>query len=85
MVINAEYDHLRASGEAFTAALAIAGVDVQQHLVRGLLHGFLNQPAGLGPVGACLELIAGCVSTARTTGPAAAGAAALSPQPEEGA
>ena len=61
LVLNAEYDHLRASGEAFTAALAIAGVDVRQVTVRGLLHGFLNQPAELEPVGSCLDLIAATV------------------------
>ena len=51
VVINAEYDRLRASGEAFTAALALAGVDVRQVMVPGVLHGFLNQPAELEPVG----------------------------------
>jgi acetyl esterase len=66
VVINAEYDGLRASGQAFTAALAVAGVDVRQVTVRGLLHGFLNQPAELEPVGRCLDLMADVVSTART-------------------
>ena len=61
LVLNAEYDRLRASGEAFTAALAVAGVDVRQVTVRGLLHGFLNQPAELEPVGRCLDLIAATV------------------------
>jgi acetyl esterase/lipase len=61
LVLNAEYDDLRASGEAFTAALALAGVDVRQVTVRGLLHGFLNQPAELEPVGQCLDLIAATV------------------------
>jgi acetyl esterase len=65
VVINAEYDNLRASGEAFTAALAVAGVDVRQVTVRGLLHGFLNQPAELEPVGRCLDLMAEVVATAR--------------------
>ena len=65
VVINAEYDHLRASGEAFVAALALAGVDVRQVMVRGLLHGFLNQPAELAPVAACLDLIADVVRSAR--------------------
>lgn len=58
LVINAEYDDLRASGEAFSAALAAAGVDIQQVLARGLLHGFLNLPADLEPVSAVLELMA---------------------------
>ncbi len=64
LVLNAEYDHLRASGEAFTAALALAGVDVRQVTVPGVLHGFLNQPAELEPVGRALDLIA---STVRET------------------
>jgi acetyl esterase len=63
LVLNAEYDRLRASGEAFTAALAVAGVDVRQVTVRGLLHGFLNQPAELVPVGHCLDLIAATVKS----------------------
>ena len=61
LVLNAEYDDLRPSGEAFTAALAVAGVDVHQVTARGLLHGFLNQPAELEPVGQCLDLIAATV------------------------
>src|SRR4051794_15002181 len=65
VVINAEYDNLRPSGEAFTAALAVAGVDVRQVTVPGLLHGFLNQPAELEPVGRCLDLMAEVVRTAR--------------------
>jgi acetyl esterase len=50
LVLNAEYDHLRASGEAFTAAAAVAGVDVRQVTIRGMLHGFLNLPAEVEPV-----------------------------------
>jgi acetyl esterase/lipase len=69
LVVNAEYDNLRASGEAFTAALAIAGVDVRQVTVPGLLHGFLNQPAELEPVGRCLDLLAEVVATARAAEP----------------
>lgn len=58
LVLNAEYDHLRASGEAFTAAAALVGVDVRQVTIRGMLHGFLNLPAEVEPVRRCLDLIA---------------------------
>ena len=43
-VENCELDGLRASGERFTAQLAEAGVDVEQHTVAGELHGHLNVP-----------------------------------------
>jgi acetyl esterase/lipase len=59
LVLNAEYDDLRASGQAFAAALAAAGVDVRQVMVTSMLHGFLNLPASIGPVSASLKLIAG--------------------------
>jgi acetyl esterase/lipase len=59
LVLNAEYDDLRTSGEAFTAALALAGVDVRQQTVRGVPHGFLNHSPGIAPVRAALDLIAG--------------------------
>src|SRR5262249_32744582 len=62
LVLNAEYDHLRASGEAFTATAARAGVDVKQILIRGMLHGFLNLPAEVGPVRRCLDLMAETVT-----------------------
>ena len=58
LVLNAEYDDLRASGQAFGSALAAAGVDVRQAMVSSMLHGFLNLPASIGPVGAALDLIA---------------------------
>lgn len=59
LVLNAEYDDLRASGEAFSASLAGAGVDVEQVLVRGVLHGFLNLSASFEPVDDALNRIAG--------------------------
>lgn len=58
LVLNAEYDDLRPSGQAFAAALAAAGVDVRQVMVTTMLHGFLNLPASIGPVGDALDLIA---------------------------
>ena len=45
-----------------TAALALAGVDVLQLTVRGMLHGFLNLPAEVEPVRRCLDLIAGTIT-----------------------
>ncbi len=62
LLLNSEYDDLRASAEAFTAALARAGVDVRQVLVPGMLHGFLDMPAAdVEPVDAALDLVAGVV------------------------
>ena len=58
LVLNAEYDELRASGESFSALLAASGVDVEQVKVQGMLHGFLNLPATIAPVGDALERIA---------------------------
>jgi acetyl esterase len=58
LVLNAEYDDLRPSGQAFAAALAAAGVDVRQVMVASMLHGFLNLPASIEPVSAALDLIA---------------------------
>jgi hypothetical protein len=38
--------------------VALAGVDVRQVMIRGMLHGFLNLPSEVGPVRHCLDLIA---------------------------
>ena len=62
LVLNAEYDDLRASGEAFGAALALVGVDLRQVQVKTMLHGFLNLPASIEPVSTVLDLIAGTIS-----------------------
>ncbi|WP_346618497.1 alpha/beta hydrolase [Blastococcus montanus] len=70
VLINSEYDDLRASAEVFAGQLAVAGVDVRQVLARGMLHGFLNLHPGIGPVDEALELMAEVV--ARTGRPAVA-------------
>jgi acetyl esterase len=62
LIVNAEYDDLRPSGEAFTAALALAGVDVRQVTLPGTLHGFLNTLSAIPPVDRALELITGVVA-----------------------
>ena len=62
VLLNSEYDDLRASAEVFAGQLALAGVDVRQVLVRGMLHGFLNLHAGIEPVDRALDLMAEVVS-----------------------
>ena len=62
LILNAEYDDLRPSGEAFAAALALAGVDVRQVRVQTMLHGFLNLPASIEPVSDALDLMAEAVA-----------------------
>ena len=42
LVVNAERDQLRPSGEAFAADLARAGVDVEVVRERDTEHGYLN-------------------------------------------
>ncbi len=63
--LPAEYDDLRASGEAFAAALALAGVDVRQVQIKTMLHGFLNLPGNIEPVSDALDLIGDTVGAAR--------------------
>ncbi|WP_417512303.1 alpha/beta hydrolase fold domain-containing protein [Microbacterium sp.] len=43
LIVNAELDSLRASGEAFAAELATASVDVHVVRQRGAMHGYLNE------------------------------------------
>ncbi len=61
LVVNAEYDDLRASGEAFVAAAALAGVDVQQLVAPGMLHAFLLLPDSVGPARRTRDLLAATV------------------------
>src|SRR5215207_3797604 len=66
LLLNSEYDDLRASAEVFAGQLAAAGVDVRQVLVPGMLHGFLNLHPGVEPVDAALALMAQTVVAATT-------------------
>ena len=43
LIVNADRDRLRASGEAFAVELAVAGVHVRLVREHGALHGFLNE------------------------------------------
>jgi acetyl esterase/lipase len=72
LVVNAEYDDLRASGEAFVASAARAGVDVAQVMAPGMLHGLLFGPTSVEPVARIYDLL---VDTIRGAGlPTTAGA-----------
>lgn len=42
LIVNCEYDSLRASGEAYATRLRAAGVDVIERLEPGVTHGHLN-------------------------------------------
>jgi acetyl esterase len=61
-LVDAEYDDLRASAEPFHALLVAAGVPVRRHLTPGVLHGFLNLPAEIEPIGEVFQLIANVVA-----------------------
>jgi acetyl esterase len=43
LIVNAELDSLRPSGEAFAAELARSSVDVRVVRQRGAMHGYLNE------------------------------------------
>jgi acetyl esterase len=61
LLVVAEYDDLRTTGDAFVEHLSAAGVDVRRVLAAGLLHGFLNLSADVEPVERVLELMADTV------------------------
>ena len=44
IIVNADADELRASGEQFAEQLSAAGVRVTQALQPGTVHGYLNRP-----------------------------------------
>jgi len=45
LVVNAEHDNMRASGDLFSAELGAAGSDLEHHVLPGTRHAFLNRPA----------------------------------------
>jgi acetyl esterase/lipase len=62
LIVTADRDRLRASGEAFAAELALAGVDVRLVRLRGALHGYLNQigdPAAEATLALLADAVAG--------------------------
>ena len=73
VVVNAECDDLRASGEAFAASAAQAGVDVRQVMAPGMLHSFLMLPDTIEPAARARRLLAETVRTAGVGGHRARG------------
>lgn len=51
LLIDAEHDDLRRSADLFATALAEAGVPLTRHLAPGMMHGLVNLPAEIEPVG----------------------------------
>jgi acetyl esterase len=62
LLVTAEYDDLRTTGEEFVDLLRAAGVDVRHVQADSMLHGFLNLSASLGPVDDVLALMARTVA-----------------------
>ncbi len=58
LLVTAEYDDLRTTGEVFADQLSAAGVDVRLVQADGMLHGFLNLSSALEPVDHVLTLMA---------------------------
>lgn len=63
LVLNAEQDNMRASGDAFARELADARVDVQHHVLPGTRHAFLNRP-DLEAFRSAVALMAGWATSA---------------------
>jgi acetyl esterase/lipase len=57
LLVHAEHDTMRASGDRFAAELAGAGADVERHVLPGTRHAFLDRP-GLAEFGTTMARIA---------------------------
>jgi acetyl esterase len=64
LVLTAEYDDLRISGQVFAGQLASAGVDVQHVQIPSMLHGFLGLPTAIEPVDRATDLLCRTVTDA---------------------
>jgi acetyl esterase len=62
LILNAEYDPLRASGEYFASQLRAADVEVMEETVTGVAHGYLNR-AGHPQAARTLATIAKWIAT----------------------
>ncbi|MEK6312167.1 MAG: alpha/beta hydrolase fold domain-containing protein, partial [Curtobacterium sp.] len=55
LMVDAEHDTMRSSGDRFALELRTAAVDVERHVLPGARHAFLNRP-GTPDSGATLDL-----------------------------
>ena len=69
LLVTAEYDDLRTTGESFVDLLRAADVDVRHVQADGMLHGFLNLSATLDPVDAVLDQLSQTVSSSTIHAP----------------
>nr|WP_243861957.1 alpha/beta hydrolase fold domain-containing protein [Frigoribacterium endophyticum] len=58
LMVDAEADSMRASGDAFARELAASGAELERHVLPGTRHAFLDRPR-LTEFGAAVELVAG--------------------------
>ncbi|MBX0299843.1 alpha/beta hydrolase [Cryobacterium sp. 1639] len=73
-ILNSEHDSLRASGQAFAAELALAGVDVTVVREPGTRHGHLNEPENPGAHASIRRMLAWLTGPAESRPTALGGA-----------
>jgi acetyl esterase len=64
LILTAEYDPLRAEGEAYGARLREAGVPATVRRYEGLIHGFIRMPAVLDRASAAIDELADAIAYA---------------------
>jgi acetyl esterase len=64
LILTAEYDPLRAEGEAYGARLREAGVPATVRRYEGLIHGFIRMPAVLDRASAAIDEVAVAIAYA---------------------